>query len=475
MASRPPKPPDAFLSYTRWDDQRDRGKISQFRQELAAEVRTVTGEPFEIFQDVDDIGVGERWSDKLDQMLDEARFFIPILTPNYFRSEACRDELGRFLNEEKAKGRGDLVLPIYYIECDVLEDAELRTIDPLATEIHKRQHHDWRKLRHSPFSTRAVKTALHDLARAIGRARRRPILPQATRQASSTMAFGTEVARAPAPQHAQEPSRRAAVLLTPGTVFRDIDAPWCPEMVVIPPGEFMMGSSEAERQWGVEQGVPWGLVEWEKLQHLVRIAYLLAVGRYPVTFDEYDHFARTTGRAQPNDQGWGRGRRPVINVDWDDAKAFAAWLSVRTGQPYRLLSEAEWEYACRAGSTTRYSWGDEITPEKANYWGKVEGNLGRTSEVGEYPANPFGLYDMHGNVCEWGEDCWNDSYEGAPDDGSAWTTGACSGRVLRGGSWCSRPGYLRSACRFINASVHRKDHFGFRVARALSHSESVSS
>jgi formylglycine-generating enzyme required for sulfatase activity len=130
-------------------------------------------------------------------------------------------------------------------------------------------------------------------------------------------------------------------------VFRDIDARWCPEVVVIPPGEFLMGSTEAER---------------ERAQHTVRIAYSLAVGRYPVTFEEFGYFARTTGRAQPGDEGWGRGRWPVINVDWEDAKFFIAWLSVQSGHSYRLLSEAEWEYACRAGTTTRYWWGDEIKP-----------------------------------------------------------------------------------------------------------------
>ena len=168
-------------------------------------------------------------------------------------------------------------------------------------------------------------------------------------------------------------------------------------------------------------------------------------------------------------QGWGRGGRPVINVDWEDAKAFVAWLSVQTGQRYRLLSEAEWEYACRAGTTTRYWWGDEITPENANY-GQ---NVGKTSEVGKYPANPFGLYDMHGNVWEWVEDCWNDSYEGAPDDGSAWTSGDCRRRVLRGGSWDSDPGILRSACRVGIDTDGRYNTVGLRVARTLSRSESV--
>ena len=194
-------------------------------------------------------------------------------------------------------------------------------------------------------------------------------------------------------------------------MFRDKDEPWCPELVVIPPGEFMMGSTEAEREWAIKLGAQQEWVEREKPQHSVRIAYPLAVGRYPVTFEEYGYFARTTGRAQPSDEGWGRSRRPVINVDWEDAKFFIAWLSVQTRQRYRLLSEVEWEYACRARTTTRYWWGDEITPESANY-GR---NVGKTSEVGSYPANHFGLYDMHGNVWEWVEDCWNDSYEGAPE------------------------------------------------------------
>ena len=166
------------------------------------------------------------------------------------------------------------------------------------------------------------------------------------------------------------------------------------------------------------------------------------------------------------------GRRPVINVDWEDAKSFVAWLSVQTGQSYRLLSEAEWEYACRAGTTTRYWWGDEITPENANY-GR---NVGKTTEVGRYPANPFGLYDMHGNVWEWVEDCWNDSYRGRrPDDGSTWTTGDCGRRVLRGGSWNDDPEDLRSAFRGRIARRQPVRIIGFRVARTLSRSESITS
>jgi formylglycine-generating enzyme required for sulfatase activity len=429
QGARMAKRPDAFLSYTRFDDQHERGKISEFRKRLADAVRAVTGEPFEIFQDVDDIAVGERWSGKLEKMIDEAPLFIPILTPSYFRSQPCRDELEKFLVAEKAKGRDDLVLPIYYIECDVLEDPALRAVDPLAAEIYQRQRYDWRKLWYSSFGTAMVRRALEELARDVAGAHRRLIQPTPT-----------------PPLHTATRIATGVTPLKPGTVFRDIEEPWCPEMVVIPPGEFMMGSTAAEK---------------ESPQHLVRIAYPLAVGRYPVTFEEYGYFARSTGRAQPGDEGWGRGRRPVINVDWEDAKAFAAWLSVQTRQRYRLPSEAEWEYACRAGTTTRHWWGDEITPEKANY-GK---NRGTTSEVGSYPVNPFGLYDTQGNVWEWVEDRWHDSYNGAPDDGSAWTAGNDPRRVVRGGSWGNSRTVLRSSVRVRYDANDRRGGVGFRLAR----------
>jgi hypothetical protein len=235
------------------------------------------------------------------------------------------------------------------------------------------------------------------------------------------------------------------------SVFRDIDRPWCPEMVVLPPGEFMMGRPEGEEAYGNERP-----------QHLVKINYWLAVGRYPITFDEYDHFTEAMERELPSDDGWGRGRRPVINITWHDAKAYVQWLEFQTDHPYRLLSEAEWEYACRAGTTTRYWWGDEITPEQANY-GE---NIGRTSEVGTYPANSWGLYDMHGNVWEWVEDRWHDTYHGAPDDGSAWTTGSRS-VVQRGGSWQHEPIHLRSASRTSESPRIPEAASGFRVARTL--------
>lgn len=236
--------------------------------------------------------------------------------------------------------------------------------------------------------------------------------------------------------------------------FRDIDEPWCPEMVEIPPGEFLMGSPDDD----VESG------DLEKPQHLVRISYPLAVGLYPVTFEEYDWFVGKTRSRGPGDEGWGRGRRPVIHVNWGAAKAFSEWLSEQTGARYRLLSEAEWEYAARSGTTTSYWWGDEPSPDLANYGGTV----GKTTEVGAYPANPFGLHEMPGNVWEWVEDTWHPDYDGAPKDGHAWTEGGAKDRrVIRGGSWGLSPFNLRSANRGKSSPVKRYSILGFRIARLL--------
>jgi formylglycine-generating enzyme required for sulfatase activity len=188
-----------------------------------------------------------------------------------------------------------------------------------------------------------------------------------------------------------------------------------------------------------------------------------------VTFAEYDRFRQAKGRREPKDEGWGRVRRPVIDVSWRDAQAYIAWLSEETGRTYRLPSEAEWEYACRAGTTTRYSFPDPITPKNANY---VDSSLSRTSEVGSYPANPWGLYDMHGNVWEWVEDNWHDNYLGAPKDGSAWKDfkGSRDSRycVIRGGAWDTVSGSCRSANRYKYLTGQRGYNKGFRVARTLS-------
>ncbi len=162
-------------------------------------------------------------------------------------------------------------------------------------------------------------------------------------------------------------------------------------------------------------------------------------------------------------------RKPVENVSWEDAKSFIKKLSEQTGKEYRLLSEPEWEYMARAGSTTKYPWGDEIDSSKAKY--KIKGSERGTVPVGSYSANAFGVYDTVGNGADWIEDCWHETYKDAPTDGSAWLSasgGKCFGRVLRGGSWGNGPGDLRSASRSRYLVSGRYDFYGFRIARTLS-------
>ncbi len=256
-----------------------------------------------------------------------------------------------------------------------------------------------------------------------------------------------------------------AVVQRLGKSFRDCAE--CPEMVVVPGGSYKMGSPGDEADRSAHEG----------LQHRVTIPRPFAVGKYEVTFDEWD--ACVTGGGcndyRPGDRGWGRGRRPVIKVSWEDAKRYVEWLSGTTGKRYRLLSESEWEYVARAGTTGPFHYGSTISPEQTNYSGDYtygSGSKGvnrrETVSVGSFPRNVFGLHDVHGNVWEWVEDCWHGDYSGAPADESAWTTGGdCGKRVLRGGSWVDGPWFLRSANRNWNLQGLRSIFIGFRIARTL--------
>ena len=258
---------------------------------------------------------------------------------------------------------------------------------------------------------------------------------------------------------------------TPGQTFRDRlkDGSLGPQMMVIPAGEFRMGSPEDEPARYGDEGP----------QHRVRIKNAFALGVTAVTFQEYDRFARATRRKLPGDEGWGRGKRPVIYVSWKDATAYAKWLSGQTGQQYRLPTEAEWEYAARAGTTTLFSTGDCITTSRANYDGNYDyADCGaktgvyrrKTVPAGSLPANPWGLYEMHGNVWEWTADCWHENYGGAPSDGGAWgkeNNGDCSRRVRRGGAWYFKPRWLRSALRYRDFTNVAFDDTGFRLARGM--------
>jgi formylglycine-generating enzyme required for sulfatase activity len=255
-----------------------------------------------------------------------------------------------------------------------------------------------------------------------------------------------------------------APCIKPGSGESFKDCAECPEMVLVPAGSFMMGSPDSYSLRSSDEGP----------QHEVRIEKPFAVGRFAVTFSEWDACvaAGGCGGYKPKDQGWGRDDRPAINVSWNDAKAYVVWLSNKTGKTYRLLTEAEREYVARAGTKTLFWWGASISASEANYDGTpFEGsqkgeNRQKTLPVKSFQPNPWGLYQVHGNVWEWEEDCLNLGYNGAPNDGSAWTTtGICEKRAIRGGSWGTSAWFLRAASRASYGSEIRVDVIGFRVAR----------
>ena len=241
--------------------------------------------------------------------------------------------------------------------------------------------------------------------------------------------------------------------------FRDAQADglpcsYCPEMAVVPAGSFTMGSNERDE---------------EKPPHSVTIANPLAVGRYVVKFEEWDACVADAGcKTPPDDRGWGRRNRPVINVSLNDAMEYVAWLSHKTGRAYRLLSEAEFEYAARAGSTTRYPWGEEVGTGQANCdgCGSAWDNK-RTAPTGSFKPNAFGLYDMHGNVWQWVDDAWHASHKGAHEDGSVRTGDETYPHVVRGGSWGNFPVSLGSSSRSRSDPADYSGNIGFRVARTI--------
>lgn len=264
--------------------------------------------------------------------------------------------------------------------------------------------------------------------------------------------LGVAVAKGPEPFFNSE---RAS--LKPGETFQNCKD--CPEMVVLPTGKFNMGSETGEEREGPA--------------HLVSIESQLAVGRYPVTFSEWDACVDDGGcdNYKPSDLGWGRGNRPAINVSWHDVKSYIKWLSQKTGEQYRLPSEAEREYFTRAGSTTKYWWGDEISARQANFsstaYAKTDAP-NRTMPVDAFEPNPWGIFQAHGNVWEWTEDCASFTYRGAPTDGRAWIGGAnCDLRILRGGGWDMDALNMRSSNRGWNKPDIRSPTVGFRVVKIL--------
>jgi formylglycine-generating enzyme required for sulfatase activity len=275
--------------------------------------------------------------------------------------------------------------------------------------------------------------------------------PPAPRKPAQTLPPAAAPPKPPAHATLSPPREPVRKDLKPGDTFRDCAE--CPELVVVPAGSFQMGSPKNDR---------------EKPVHEVRIAKPFAIGIREVTFEEWDQCVSEHGcKFRPGDRGWGRGSRPVINVSWVDTKEFTTWLSQKTGQVYRLPTEAEWEYAARGGTSTAFWWGRAIGARHANCRECSTGDAEQTFPAGTYKPNPFGLYDTAGNAAEWVEDCWNDDYRGAPTNGAAWTKGQCQLRVLRGGSFDSESEYVRSNSRFRYDVDVRYSGNGFRVVRQL--------
>lgn len=262
-----------------------------------------------------------------------------------------------------------------------------------------------------------------------------------------------------------EDSAKALDPMTPGTrellhanhliIFQHqlVDGGTAPEMVRIPTGRFRMGDAQGLGD------------DNERPVHEVVVSKPFALGRYEVSFEQYDRFALATGRALPDDLGWGRGDRPVINVSWNDASAYTAWLAAQTGEPYRLPSEAEWEYAARAGTESAYWWGNELLPGLAQCDGCGSAlPADRTAPIGRFAANPWGLFDMSGNVDEWVADCYADNYQNAANHQNPLIRSGCQARVMRGGSWFEIARLVRNASRYRHPAQAKGDSWGFRVA-----------
>jgi formylglycine-generating enzyme required for sulfatase activity len=259
----------------------------------------------------------------------------------------------------------------------------------------------------------------------------------------------------------------AAMTSLPGRTFRDCSD--CPEVVVLPAGGFLMGMAGNQPD--------------ELPVHRVAIRESFAMGKHEITWDDWAACVRAGACPGLSDHGWGRGRKPVINVSWDQARGYARWLSKKTGKRYRLPSEAEWEYAARAGSGDSRHWGNHQAPacecanvsnptgrKKDGFEGEsflCEDGYDDTAPVGSFKPNAFGLHDMLGNVWEWTADCYHDDYQGAPVNGKPRTKGDCRYRVYRGGSWVSVPDLVRSAVRNRGRAGLYDTNLGFRLVREL--------
>jgi len=438
-----------FLSYARRDDLNSNKLITKLRDLLEKELSVKLGRDIKIFQDIEDISLGDGFWTEIEKKLKRVPFLIPILSPSYFQSKNCIRELTTFLKFEKKASHKKHILPIRFVDYkDKVKNVPKYIID----ELEKRKCHDLRQMQQLHKINREDIVTLGN------------VFDDRIYESSKSLSTPLNV---------------VSKSLDRGQEIKLV----VPKTLKIRRGEFWMGSPPDDRT-----GKP-----AERPYHKVKIEYDLEVGVYPITFKEWDSFAdycrynngffklvrweyKNRHHTDKNefslaldslavhDEKWGRNKLPLINVSWYQAQVYTIGLSIFTNKNYRLLSEAEWEYCCRAGSSKLYAFGNDITQADANY-GRING---RTTPVNTGHPNAFGLYHMHGQVWEWVEDIYHDSYKRAPDDGNPWLDTYDKNspllRVVRGGSWKADPSTIRSASRGAHLPSHRVYNVGFRTA-----------
>ncbi len=446
------KTPIGFMSYVRSDDEHEKGRMTEFRARLCGEVQFQSGDKsFDIFLDHLHIVWGQQWQQRLGESLGAVCLLIPMITPSFFKSEHCRAEVLRFVEREKQLGRSDLILPVYYVKTPLLEDPNKRMSDPLAELIYSRNHIDWRPLRHHALDSQAAKEKLAEMAEQIVAALERENVPVAPTKPAWASASGVDS------------YGKWAEINVQGVVQR---LRW------IAPGSFVMGSPEAETA-GLENA------DWfidEHPQHRVTISQGLWLADTACT-QEMWQVVMGENPSRFHAKNKGGPQHPVERVSWDMIQPFLQKMDkALPGSMMSLPTEAEWEYACRAESSTAFAFGDTVSTDQVNFNGNYlygKGKKGeyreRTMPVKALPANAWGLYQMHGNVWEWCADGPRE-YKGSaladPGLGEALQPEAGGGaaRVLRGGGWIFDARFVRSAYRIHLRPDGQDDDAGFRLA-----------
>ena len=384
-----------FFSYSREDDQDSEGALSALRDRIQRELRGQLGRALRLWQDREAIPPGRLWESEIKAAIEQSVFFIPIVTPRAMNSKYCRVEFDLFLDREAELGRDDLVFPIHYIRVRGLEDEARWRDDPVLSVIGKRQYVDWRAFRQEQMTETRVRVAIERFCEKIIDALTAPMAPLAPAPAARAPAM----APAPTPASAVAlPLAKLPLAVLPAIAESFRDGPGLPEMVVVPAGEFMMGTEKSEQE----------SFDDERPRHPVSVTSAFAIGRYHVTRAEYAMFVEETGYTGGDGKGSWRepgfaqtDRDPAVCVSWDDANAYVAWLAKTTGKAYRLPTEAEWEYAARAGTATAWYWGDAIGSGNANCdgcgsrWDNKSTSPGRLlacnrSRPGIRPRRPLG-------------------------------------------------------------------------------------